>query len=64
MSVWTEDNMKGDVADISDATADGSDGSAVQVWGQLGGVRAEQGCRQLLHNRAREEVSGNTTFVS
>ena len=51
--VWTEDN----VANVSDATADGSDGYAVQVRGQLGGVRAEQGCCQLLHNRTGEEVS-------
>ena len=40
------------------------DGYAVQVRGQLGGVRAEQGCRQLLHNRTGQEVSSNTRVVS
>ena len=56
--------MKIDVANVSDTTADGLDGYAVQVGGQLGGVRAEQGCRQLLHDRAGEEVSSNTRVVS
>ena len=47
---WSEGNMNGDGAD-----ADGLDADAVQVRGQLGGLRlglggAQQGCRQLLHN--------------
>ena len=57
---WSEGNMNGDGAD-----ADGLDADAVQVRGQLGGLRlglggAQQGCRQLLHNRTGEEVYCNT----
>ena len=49
----SQGNMNGDIVD---ATADGLDADAVQVRGQLGGLRlglggAQQGCCQLLHNR-------------
>ena len=52
--------MNRDVGDVAD-DADGLDGDAVQVRGELGRVWAEQGCRQLLHNRTGQEVSCNTT---